>query len=148
MNVAQWLGIPFDDASQWLADTVDCPMVIDDIEGEDTAYWLAKPSAPQPPSDRVGPCRKRRWCKRCGDVISLLGNGWHVGATSTILAEVIRTAAFAKLGTGPHLAHPFQKFPMHKCPATGKCPCAVTLDEVRNKQKLARMPQPPPLLYV
>ena len=148
IHVAQWLGVPRHEAEPWLSATSNCQRVVDDIDGEDMDYWGTMPINQRPPADRVSQCRTKRWCKYCGNVISLLGNGWHVGATSAVLAEILRTAALAKLGLGPHYPHDFQKYPVHRCPATGKCPKATALEELRNKQKIARLPPPPPLIIV
>ena len=146
LNLAQWMGVPQEFATTWLSATVGCCRVVDDIDGDDMDYWNSRPPEARPPPDRVAPCRQRRWCKQCGDIVSLLGNGWHVGGTSALLAAVLRAAAFAKLGKGAHIAHPFHKYPVHHC--SDRCSKAVTLDSLKLKQRKLREPPLPPPIFV
>jgi len=148
LNVAQWMGVPQEFAYDWLQDTRDCSKVIDDIDGDDLEYWNLRPEGARPPPERIALCRQRRWCKQCGDTISLLGNGWHVGGTSAVLAEVIKGAVLAKIGKAELRAHPFARFPVHRCPDKGPCPKAVTLDSLKLKQRKLREPPGPAPIFI
>ena len=128
-HCAQWMGIPENVATQMLGPNKRCITVIDDVQCEPFEHWIQVPVDLRPPSDRLSVCRERHWCKKCAKQISLIGNGWHVTAATTLVEEVLLAATRGKQGHKVDCLD-YSKHPAHEC--TTNCRQKIKLGDVRK----------------
>ena len=128
-HCAQWMGIPEQYAVQMLGPNRRCVTVIDDIQCEPFEYWIQVPVDLRPPANRLSVCRERHWCKTCAKQISLIGNGWHVTAATTLVEQVLLAAARGKQGHAVNSLD-YSKYPAHEC--TANCRLRIKLGDVRK----------------
>ena len=138
LHWAQWLGFPRELAERMIGKP--CTSIVDDGNGvgeDEYSHWQPEH---RPGADKFALCGTRRMCKKCGEIMFRLGQGWHIPSATLIIATALRAASDHKVGKSVATFHKFSEYEVHYCGE--RCQQRVTVKQVKLAQEAHRRKRP------